>query len=207
MTHILGSAFAGCTSLTSVTIPRNVISMGENPFEGCTKLTGIYVNAYNTAFTHDGYGVLYNADKTKLIAAPGALSGSYTIPDSVTEIGAYAFSGCSKLTSVTIGSGVDTIIYGAFENCTSLKTVRFRGNVPGDFRTSAFTGVTATVYYPEGNSSWSSAQQNYGGTLTWVAQAGSVGGTSADGLRWTLADGVLTISGSGNMMANLRRKT
>jgi len=200
VTHILDRAFAECDSLTSVTIPQSVISIGENPFEGCDKLTAIRVSSSNTAFCSDGYSVLYNKAMTKLISVPAGRSGSYTVSDSVTEIGAYAFSGCKKLTEVTIGSGVDTIIYGAFENCTALKTVRFRGDAPEDFRTSAFTGVTATVYYPEGNSSWSSdMRQNYGGTLTWVAEAGSVGGTSADGLKWTLSEGVLTISGSGNM--------
>ena len=42
------------------------------------------------------------------------------IPNSVTSIGNGAFSGCSGLTSVEIGSSVTNIWYGAFEFCYSL---------------------------------------------------------------------------------------
>ena len=43
-----------------------------------------------------------------------------TIPDSVTEIGSYAFYGCTSLTSITIPDSVTVIGDGAFENCESL---------------------------------------------------------------------------------------
>ena len=48
---------------------------------------------------------------------------SVTIPDSVTEIGNYAFSGCGNLTSVTIGSNVTSIGSWAFNGCSSLTSV------------------------------------------------------------------------------------
>ena len=43
-----------------------------------------------------------------------------TIPDSVTTIGYYAFTGCSSLTSVTIPDSVTTIGDSAFTGCSSL---------------------------------------------------------------------------------------
>ena len=54
--------------------------------------------------------------------APAGLT-EYTIPDSVTTIGDYAFSNCSSLTSVTIGDRVTTIGYATFAFCENLKTV------------------------------------------------------------------------------------
>ena len=54
---------------------------------------------------------------------------SVIIPDSVTEIGYYAFEDCSSLESVTIGAGVDTIKSGAFASCSSLKSVTIPDSV------------------------------------------------------------------------------
>ena len=42
------------------------------------------------------------------------------IPDSVTSIGDFAFSGCDSLTSINIPNGVTNIGQGAFKNCGSL---------------------------------------------------------------------------------------
>ena len=48
---------------------------------------------------------------------------SITIPDSVTNIGNYAFDGCTGLTSITIPNGVTRISYGAFNKCSNLTNV------------------------------------------------------------------------------------
>ena len=67
------NAFYGCSGLTSVTIPNSVTSIGSGAFSGCSGLTSV------------------------------------TIPNSVTSIGNSAFSGCSGLTSVTIPNSVTSI--------------------------------------------------------------------------------------------------
>ena len=41
-------AFAGCTGLTSITIPETIISIGSAAFEDCTSLQEIYCNAEQT---------------------------------------------------------------------------------------------------------------------------------------------------------------
>ncbi|MBQ4584782.1 MAG: leucine-rich repeat protein [Clostridia bacterium] len=67
---------------------------------------------------------------------------SVTIPNSVTTIGDYAFSGCTGLTSVEIPNSVTTIGNGAFWDCTGLASVTIPNSVTsiGDF---AFFGCTA----------------------------------------------------------------
>ena len=56
---------------------------------------------------------------------------SITIPDSVTTIGDYAFSGCSSLKTVTIGKNSQLAIIGsyAFYNCTSLTSITIPNSV------------------------------------------------------------------------------
>ena len=62
-------------------------------------------------------------------AFEGHAMSAVVIPDSVTTIGTYAFSGCENLTSVVIPDSVDTILNFAFYNCTSLKSVTLGGGV------------------------------------------------------------------------------
>ena len=48
---------------------------------------------------------------------------SITIPDSVTSIGMYAFWGCTVLKSITLPDSVTSIGESAFSNCMGLKSV------------------------------------------------------------------------------------
>jgi hypothetical protein len=73
--------------------------------------------------------VLFNKDKTTLVAYPGGKQGAYTIPNSVTSIGKRAFYGCKFLTSVTIPNSVTSIGYEAFSECWSITSIIFEGTI------------------------------------------------------------------------------
>jgi len=114
ITEIGDMAFAGCSSLESITIPESVISIGENQFNSCSKLRSIYVNERNVMFA-DLDGVLFNKDMTTLIRYPSGKPGNdFDIPSSVTSIGNFAFYG-SSLERITIPESVTCIGKGAFE--------------------------------------------------------------------------------------------
>jgi len=71
---------------------------------------------------------------------------SVTIPDSVTNVGDYAFSGCSSLTTVTIPNSVTSIGDGAFQLCANLTSVTIPNSVTSlggfAFFLSGITSVT-----------------------------------------------------------------
>jgi hypothetical protein len=132
-----GYAFCG-TGLTSVSIPEGVTYMGSAIFGGCTSLANIAVDEDNTAYCSDG-GVLFDKNKTTLVAYPGGKSGSYSIPGGVSIIEDSAFEGCTGLTGVSLPEGLVTIGYSAFIRCqltgltfpSTLTTIRgsaFQGN-------------------------------------------------------------------------------
>ena len=72
---------------------------------------------------------------------------SVTIPNSVTEIGGYAFYNCSSLTSVTIPNSVTSIGAYAFYWCSSLTSVTIPNSVTsiGDCAFGGCSGLTFVV--------------------------------------------------------------
>lgn len=129
VTDIGEFAFSGCRSLTSISISDSVTSIGNHAFQSNGSLEGIWVDENNSVFSSDSSGVLFNKEKTRLIAAPGAITGTYSISDCVTDIEAYAFYNCDGLSSVTIGNSVTTISDYAFYRCLSLSSVTIPNSV------------------------------------------------------------------------------
>lgn len=90
------------------------------------------------------------------------------LPKSLQYISSYAFAGCVSLKSVTIPENVYSIHAEAFADCTGLETVHLRAVDYCTIYENAFRNVEATVYY-YGNAFFEENQQDYGGSLTWVA--------------------------------------
>ena len=129
VTSIERNAFLGCTNLASVTIPNSVSSIDCTAFSGCSGLTNIIVDSNNPSYCSES-GVLFNKDKTTLIYYPfGKPDSNYAIPDGVTAIDEFAFSNCSKLTSITIPSSVTYIGNYAFYNCSGLTIIYIPGGI------------------------------------------------------------------------------
>ena len=145
VTSIGGCAFHNCTGLTSITIPDSVTSIGGWAFNGCTGLTSINVASGNNYYSSNN-GVLFNKKKTALIRYPeGKSQTSYTIPNSVTSIGNYAFCGCSGLTSITIPNSVTSIGNYAFWGCSGLTSITIPDSVTsiGSWAFENCTGLTS----------------------------------------------------------------
>ena len=109
------SAFFGCSGLTSVTIPNSVTSIGAEAFYSCSGLTSVSIP---NSVTRIG---------TFAFSGCSGLT-SVTIPNSVTSIGSSAFRGCSGLTSVTIPNSVTTINSRAFYD-SKIKSLTIGGGI------------------------------------------------------------------------------
>ena len=136
VTSISESAFRGCTSLTSVTVPDSVTSIGDSAFYGCTNLTSITIP---NSVTSIGLRVFYYCRSLT----------SVTIPNSVTSIGRSAFYYCRSLTSVTIPDSVISIGDSAFFGCINLTSV----TIPDSVTVIGSNAFYDTPYYND-KSNW-----------------------------------------------------
>ena len=155
------NAFTDYSGITSnLELPSGLIEIYDNAFSGCSGLTGELV--FPDTITKIGIGAFKKCS---------GLTGDLVIPDSVIEMGDHTlnggevFAGCTGFTSVSIGSGLEFICYGAFngckglkgdlvipdnikeigryafENCTGYETIKLGANTEGIYK-SAFSGCT-----------------------------------------------------------------
>ncbi|MBR4738704.1 MAG: leucine-rich repeat domain-containing protein [Bacteroidales bacterium] len=131
--------FQDCTGLTSVTIGNSVTSIGASVFVGCTGLTSIVVSNGNSHYdSRNNCNAIIETSNNTLIAG----CQNTMIPNTVAGIGAYAFNGCTGLTSVNIPNSVVSISNYAFYNCTGLTSVTLGNSVTGIY-IYAFSGCSS----------------------------------------------------------------
>lgn len=176
-------AFAYCDSLTAIVIPEGVTRMGQGVFDSCTALRSVTWNARNCTLDADEDGDVFTpfyelgitefTFGNKVEAIPEALCQdlsqltSLTLPESVTSVGSFAFSGCTGLTeplfnkhlfafmpvaysgAYDIPEGIETIAGGAFYECKDLTAVTIPASVK-TIKKNAFRGTGLTsVTIPE----------------------------------------------------------
>lgn len=131
------SAFCCCSGLTSINLPISITSIGKSAFEGCCGLTSINIPVNVKSISGSTFKKC-----CKLT--------SIVIPDKVTEIGDFAFANCSGLTSINIPDSVISIGKASFMGCVGINSVKFSGNLTR-IGESSFWGCTnlASIRIPD----------------------------------------------------------
>ena len=176
LTVIKGQAFLNCTALKHINIPKNITHLGRSSFQN----SGI-----ETIDFEDGIEVIgecaFLCTNIKTV----------TLPKSVRKIEYAAFGSCAQLESVVLNEGIITLESRAFggksklteiiipssvidmdetfcDYNNSLKTVKFEGDAPENYRTETTEAFIAplkeygytnyTVYYHEGATGFTSPE-------------------------------------------------
>jgi hypothetical protein len=120
-------AFYGMYNLKEVEIPASVSYISPLAFVRSLNVE-LDIDENNPYYLYDD-GAVYNKDKTVLYFVINAKydsknsSGAFTVPDTVKNIGSYAFALNDSITSVQIPQSVTTIGAGAFYRCNITSVV------------------------------------------------------------------------------------
>ena len=169
--NILRGAFYNCSSLTSITIPSSVTSIGSSAFYDCSSLTSLTIGSGVISIDYNAFYGCSNISKVNYLGTIDEwvqinFYGSYSNPTyyskdlyinnvllteanitTASKIEYYAFYNCSSLTSVTIGNSVTTIGNYAFYYCTSLTKVNYLGTIDEWVQINFYGSYSNPTYY------------------------------------------------------------
>ena len=133
VTSIDAYAFIHCVNMTSVLIPKSIVSIGRGAFADCRGLKAVHISDieawckisfdYNTSLSAPSFGSTNPLRYAHHLFLNGIEIKDLVIPNNIKTINEYAFHGCSALESVNIPNTVVSIKKGAFDACDGLKTV------------------------------------------------------------------------------------
>ena len=159
LADIADHAFAGCTALKSVVLPGTVTHIYDSAFEGCSQLESVDFNGCKAAIHSMAFFECRSL--TSLVLPAGCYPDGYSV-----------FNGCSALLSVEMKPCDNPVemwssdvfaecnnlktatVYGRylhgpgnFRNCSSLTTVTYLDDIPGNSFNQNFQGVPADVQF------------------------------------------------------------
>ncbi|MBQ3078961.1 MAG: leucine-rich repeat protein [Clostridia bacterium] len=193
--------FSGCTKLENVNIPSSVETIRQYAFSECEWLTELVLPESVQAIEREAFREC-------------VMLRDINIPYGVKKLEYYTFAYCDNLRTLDLPGSIGLIDECTFVHCDNL-TITFLGSAPIFHEEALDYADNTTIYYSENDPSWTKEiMLDYGGTNTeWVPYDGAYAGanhyTGSCGYNavWTLTtDGVLTISGTGDMY-NYNRDT
>jgi len=167
-------AFENCTGLKILVLGQSITSIDSiTAFDGCNAIEyyELYTDAYNNHCLDCETSL-----KTAIVGGNCSYASGfsrYTALSSVkieyaAFVGNGAFERCESLKDITIPESVQRIYASAFSK-SGITQITFLGDAP-EMTDSIFIDITATVYYPANNPTWTEeVRQDYGGTITWIA--------------------------------------
>ena len=162
-------------TIKSIFIPKTIQVVNMRALSDCPHLCSIVVDEENPYLDsrNDCNAIVTSKDWGSPANTLIAGCQTTTIPNSVTEIGDYAFYRCDSLKHMTVPNGVTTINNGAFSECSSLSSIKlpesltnlsqqwifsecknlkevfFFAKTPPYIAYGMFRGITPTIYVPK----------------------------------------------------------
>ena len=146
--------FGDSYKLEYVQIGYGTELIGDGAFGNCIALARIIVSLANTNYSSIDEVLFQNLpdDSVKLHTYPAAKDmETYTVPETTSAIGAYAFAGASSLINLMVTENVKVIGDYAFSGSSSLVMIFFEGDVnsPDDIGLGIFDDNTSPMFQPD----------------------------------------------------------
>lgn len=130
---------------------KNMAVVDINGVFGSNKLVSVEVDPENQYYASLD-GVLFDKAMLNLVYFPGGITGTYTIPGTVTSIGTRVFQS-KEISGIVIGKNITSIGDQAFNSCKNLVSVTFEAGGESEliFGTEVFFGCSAlpSIELPE----------------------------------------------------------
>lgn len=204
VTIIGATAFSGCRSLTSITLPASITWISDVAFRYCNSLKAVYISDLE-AFLKIGYEMDLSGwfDSNPLYYAGhlflnGEEIKDLEIPNSITKINNVACVGWRALNSLKIPNSVTSIGSYAFAGCSSLKTIVSEIKKPFKINGSTFSDDTynnAELIVPKGTKAAYQATEGWN-IFTKITEAADANTIIENGIYYKLkSDGTLEVTG------------
>ena len=169
---IENAAFKSCSQLQTAVFADDsaLVSIGDNAFESCQKLSGLQLPA---GVTEIGRAAFNGCRALREITIPAGVTeiGDFTfgvctslrevnLPEGITTIGTSAFTGCAALTEIVLPNSVTTLGARAFNNCQALAKVLAPASVETIAEDAFRSCETVTLYGYAETAAESFAQAN-----------------------------------------------
>lgn len=124
-------AFMACSQLNNIHLSDSLTSLGTYAFYGCSSLTNVHIPSSLTTLSNSvfrGTGLRY-----------------IHIPSNITTIEPGAFMSCQQLQGVRLSEGLQSMAYGAFYGCKSLKYIICEAQTPPSRNCDCFKDVNYAI--------------------------------------------------------------
>ena len=127
ITKIMPHAFKNINNVRKIILPTTIQFLSRRSFEECPNLEYVEVSS-----KHDSFGCSYckcsNLNKIisqdqLLIKVPANVTGTFVVPQNITQISEGCFCGCNQITDIIFPSQINAIGPLAFSKCSSLTTL------------------------------------------------------------------------------------
>lgn len=155
VTSIGVDAFAEQATMTSVSVPKTVRTIGTGAFENCSGLKTVNISAGLTDIAERSFKGCAELTSLNLPATVVSVGTSafedcsslknITLSSGLKTIGNYAFRRCRAIEAVNLPNSVTSLGEGAYEECTGLKTLNLS---PGITELKDFTFYRCSLLYP-----------------------------------------------------------